>query len=184
MSKKNGPTKAEDAKIRKQFGVKPGQTYRISDPDLQAFRSGKNVGISIEDAPVVIPRTEVSKLKYQPIKQLKSNGPRVEIIKVKVAPKPEPKPKFVAQPKVKRASSGGKPVAVQNAVTTVKNVVGKAKFEKEQRQKAAYERQSKGQGSTDKAEILRGMKEDKKVTKGRDARKEIRGAIAYGKKKK
>jgi len=193
-------SKSEASAIRKQQGLKKGQSFQISESDLTSFRKGGNVGLTIIDAPETkkpepIQRTEIGKLPTKKATQV--GPPNVAPMRVKkdyVINTPAKKEeKFVPTAKTKKLTKGGKSVVGSNIATSVKNIVGKAKFEREKKQAEAGKRGLRGTGESGSTgrERLQALKDQKKNLK--DARrttgvsvkkelKDVRQGIKYERK--
>jgi hypothetical protein len=172
-----------------------GENARL---ESEAYNSWKKTGnlagayYNPEPKPEPVKRVEVNKLAT---KKIQSTLPKAEIIKSKsssATSAPMPK-KFVPEPKTKRLSSGGRSVMGQNVGTAVKNVIGKAKYARQEKMAEAGKKALRGEGavgpsSTAKLEALRekksALKEARKET-GVKVGKEIRDVkkgIRYEKK--
>jgi len=166
--------------------------------ESEAYNSWKKTGnltgtyYNPEPKPEPVKRVEVNKLAT---KRIQSTMPKAEIVKSKsssATSAPMPK-KFVPEPKTKKLSSGGRSVMGQNVGTAVKNVIGKAKYARQEKMAEAGKKALRGEGavgpsSTAKLEALRekksALKEARKET-GVKVGKEIRDVkkgIRYEKK--
>lgn len=177
-------SKSEANAIRKQHGLKKGQSFQISDTDLASFRKGGNVGVTIINAPETkkpepIQRTEIGKLPTKKATQV--GPPNVAPMRVKkdyVINTPAKKEeKFVPTAKTKKLTKGGKPVIGSNIATSVKNIVGKAKFEREKKQAEAGRRGLRGTGEEKSTgrDRLQALKDQKKALKEARRTTNIRG---------
>jgi hypothetical protein len=166
--------------------------------ESEAYNSWKKTGnltgayYNPEPKPEPVKRVEVNKLAT---KRIQSTMPKAEIIKSKsssATSAPMPK-KFVPEPKTKRLSSGGRSVMGQNVGTSVKNVIGKAKYARQEKMAEAGKKALRGEGavgpsSTAKLEALRekksALKEARKETGvkvGKEMR-DVKKGIRYEKK--
>jgi hypothetical protein len=166
--------------------------------ESEAYNSWKKTGnltgtyYNPEPKPEPVKRVEVNKLAT---KKIQSTMPKADIVKSKsssATSAPMPK-KFVPEPKTKKLSSGGRSVMGQNVGTAVKNVIGKAKYARQEKMAEAGKKALRGEGavgpsSTAKLEALRekksALKEARKET-GVKVGKEIRDVkkgIRYEKK--
>jgi hypothetical protein len=166
--------------------------------ESEAYNSWKKTGnltgayYNPEPKPEPVKRVEVNKLAT---KKIQSTMPKADIIKSKSSSAisaPAPK-KFVPEPKTKRISSGGRSVMGQNVGTTVKNVIGKAKYARQEKMAEAGKKALRGEGavgpsSTAKLEALRekksALKEARKETGvkvGKEMR-DVKKGIRYEKK--
>jgi hypothetical protein len=145
--------------------------------------------------PEPIQRTEIGKLPTKKATQV--GPPNVAPMRVKkdyVINTPAKKEeKFVPTAKTKKLTKGGKSVVGSNIATSVKNIVGKAKFEREKKQAEAGKRGLRGTGESGSTgrERLQALKDQKKNLK--DARrttgvsvkkelKDVRQGIKYERK--
>lgn len=166
--------------------------------ESEAYNSWKKTGnltgtyYNPEPKPEPVKRVEVNKLAT---KKIQSTMPKAEIVKPKspsTTSAPMPK-KFVPEPKTKKLSSGGRSVVGQNVATTGKNIIGKAKYARQEKMAEAGKKALKGEGavgpsSTAKLEALRekksALKEARKETGvkvGKEMR-DVRKGIRYEKK--
>jgi hypothetical protein len=166
--------------------------------ESEAYNSWKKTGnltgayYNPEPKPEPVKRVEVNKLAT---KKVQSTMPKAEIVKPKspsTTSAPMPK-KFVPEPKTKKLSSGGRSVVGQNVATTGKNIIGKAKYARQEKMAEAGKKALKGEGavgpsSTAKLEALRekksALKEARKETGvkvGKEMR-DVRKGIRYEKK--
>lgn len=136
---------------------------------------------------------EVGKL---PIRKLTSSAPKSDVIQKRKTTVPV-EVKYKKETKVKAQSKGGKPGQrlVTNVKATAKNIVGPAKFKREEKLAGAYERNKAGLTGTSKEKIadLKGQRKylrsaEMKNTNGmtpqklRGERKSLRQAEKYVKK--
>lgn len=145
--------------------------------------------------PEPVKRVDVSKL---PTKKATQIGPPSSVPQ-RVRPKDavlnsdKKEQKFVPTAKTKKLTKSGKPVIGSNIVTGAKNIIGKAKFEKEKRQSEAGKRALRGTGESGTTGVNRltalkdqkkSLKEARKVTGVNigKALKETRQGIRYEKK--
>jgi hypothetical protein len=166
--------------------------------ESEAYNSWKKTGnltgtyYNPEPKPEPVKRVEVNKLAT---KRIQSTMPKAEIVKSKsssATSAPMPK-KFVPEPKTKRLSSGGRSVMGQNVGTAAKNVIGKAKYARQEKMAEAGKKALRGEGavgpsSTAKLEALRekksALKEARKETGvkvGKEMR-DVKKGIRYEKK--
>ena len=172
--------KGENAAISEEFYKEWKKTGRLTSYYLP------------EPKPEPVKRVEVNKLAT---KKIQPTMPKADIIKAKsvsVPSVPTPK-KFVPESKTKKLSSGGKSVAGKNIITSGKNIIGKAKYVRQEKMAEAGRKALKGEGSvgpssTAKLEALKSkksaLKEARKET-GVKVGKEIRDVkkgIRYEKK--
>jgi len=114
---------------------------------------------------------EVGKL---PIKKITSSVPKSTIQKAKYSAPVEVK--YKKETKVKAMSKGGKPLQrlTTNVKATAKNVVGPAKFKREEKLAGAYERQKTGLEGTSKEKLAQ-LKSDRKYLRSSEMRKTGQG---------
>lgn len=166
--------------------------------ELESYNSWKKTGNltgayhNPEPKPEPVKRVEVNKLAT---KKIQPTMPKADIIKAKSVSAPSvPTPKkFVPESKTKKLSSGGKSVAVKNIITSGKNIIGKAKYVRQEKMAEAGRKALKGEGSvgpssTAKLEALRekksALKEARKETGvkvGKEMR-DVKKGIRYEKK--
>lgn len=167
--------------------------------ESEAYNSWKKTGnlsgayYNPEPKPEPVKRVEVGKLPTRGVPT--PTKPSMEIIRHKDATidSSKEKGKFTPTAKTKRLSSGGKSVAGQNVATTAKNIIGKAKYARQQKMAEAGKKALRGEGavgpsSTAKLEALRekksALKEARKATGvkvGKEMR-EVKKGIRYEKK--
>lgn len=121
---------------------------------------------------------EVGKL---PIRKITSSAPRTTIQKAKYNAPIEVK--YKKETKVKALSKGGKPLQrlATNVKATAKNIVGPAKFKREEKLAGAYERQKVNlTGETSKEKIAQ-LKGDRKYLRSKEMRKTGQGTTLKSK---
>lgn len=139
---------------------------------------------------------ESKKVGTLPLRKLNTSAPKSDGIQKRKTTVPV-EVKYKKETKVKSVTKGGKPGQrlVTNVKATAKNIVGPAKFKREEKLSGAYERQKAGLTGTSKEKIaeLKGQRKylrsaEMKNTKGmtpqelRGERKSIRQAEKYIKK--
>lgn len=200
---KTGLTTSEQSAINREYNksvdvklrLPKGENAALSE---EAYKEWKKTGslkhtyYDPKPKPEPVKRVEVNKLAT---KKIQSTMPKAEIVKPKspsTTSAPMPK-KFVPEPKTKKLSSGGRSVVGQNVATTGKNIIGKAKYARQEKMAEAGKKALKGEGavgpsSTAKLEALRekksALKEARKETGvkvGKEMR-DVRKGIRYEKK--
>jgi hypothetical protein len=123
--------------------------------------------------PEPVKRVEIGKLPTKKATQIgpPSSVPQRVRQKDYVLNSDKKEQKFVPAAKTKKLTKGGKPVIGSNIVTGAKNIIGKAKFEREKRQAEAGKRalRGTGEGGTTGKDRITALKEQKKNLK--EARK-------------
>lgn len=113
-------------------------------------------------------KKEVGKL---PIRKINSSVPKSTIQKSKQTVPVEIK--YKKEPKVKAMSKGGKPLQrlATNAKATAKNIVGPAKFKREEKLASAYEKNKAGLNQMSYKEKVADLKERKKYLRSSEMKK-------------
>jgi len=197
---KKGLTAREQSAVNRDYekntGKKlpKGQNAALSE---EAYKEWKTKGrlnhVYFNPPEPAPPRTDVNKLAT---KKIQSTMPKADIIKPKSSSTPSnPAPnKFVPEPKTKKLSSGGRSVMGQNVGTAVKNVIGKAKYGRQQKLAEAGKKALVGEGNAGPSsaakvsalkEKISSLKEIKKTNLRSEAKagiKEARKGIRYEKK--
>jgi len=200
---KTGLTPSEQSSINREYNkgviaklrLPKGENAALSEEAYKEWKKTGSLNHTYYDPkpkPEPVKRVEVNKLAT---KKIQSTMPKADIIKPKSSsPTSTPMPKkFVPEPKTKKLSSGGRSVMGQNVGTAVKNVIGKAKYARQEKMAEAGKKALRGEGavgpsSTAKLEALRekksALKEARKETGvkvGKEMR-DVKKGIRYEKK--
>lgn len=179
-------TSSEQAALNKEWEkthgtkVAKGENVSISESDYKAWKKRENFAMTYNPAPKPTPRQEVTaNLPTKKASTIESKRPSVTKLPKS---KKEEDQKFKPEPKTKKLTSGGKQVFGSNIATGVKNVVNKAKFEKEKKQSAAGKRALVGEGgrssySKENIATLKAAKKDIKSVKKQVGRTAVRSAV-------
>jgi len=173
---KKGLTAKEQSAVNREYeknvGKKlpKGQNASLSEEAYKEWKTkGKLNYVYFNPAEPPPPRVNVGPLKTKPLKATISPVP--ERIRTKdVVLNSDAGKKFTPQSKVKRLSSGGRPVLGQNIATTAKNVINKAKYGRQEKmatagKKALATEGTIGKSSTARIEALKSVKSDLKAAR-------------------
>lgn len=129
------------------------------------YKKAKQTPNKPEGVTAKLPTKKVSTIEFE----------RPSVTKLPKSKKPEAEESFKPEPKSKKLTKGGDSVMGSNIAKSVKNVVNKAKFEKEKKQAAAAGRALAGTGdrSPYTKERIETLKEEKKTLKEKGVRQDV-----------
>ena len=194
--RKNKPnpklTAAEQDRVNKEWErankqkLPSGESAKIAEGDYESWKSGKSHGTYYMGPEEKPKPTTVGKL---PTKKLDTSSAKATLQKQPSRKKTTPTmdPKFKPEAKTKKLTRTG--TATGNVATSVRNVVNKAKFEREKKLSAASKRATSTLGRDtgnrmselkDQKKVLKSIKKDKTISRStikpviKDTRKAIK----------